>query len=162
MTQRNVLKATVPDRMFRLPKPACVSLLCAWARHLKTRTQRSQAICSSVLPASKTPVNQKIYHHNILQHLYPAQTQTRTKKEIPNSYIKLLNYQHPIVRFLQKMRACSRSKSPQLITTLVPITNYISPNSTDHPQVKKHCIDNFFTDHDFWATCACPEKTELP
>ena len=36
-----------------------LSLLCAWARHLKTRTQRSQAICTSVLPASKTPVNQK-------------------------------------------------------------------------------------------------------
>ena len=25
-----------------------------------------------------------------------------------------------------------------------------------------HCIENFLTVHDFWATCACPEKTELP
>ena len=30
-----------------------LSLLCAWARHLKTCTQRSQAICTSVLAASK-------------------------------------------------------------------------------------------------------------
>ena len=45
--------------------------------------------------------------------------------------------------------------------TLVQITNYTSPNSTDRPQVNIHCIENFFTVHDFWATCACPEKTEL-
>ena len=36
-----------------------LSLLCAWARHLKTRTQRSQAICTSVLPVSKTPESKK-------------------------------------------------------------------------------------------------------
>jgi len=28
--------------------------------------------------------------------------------------------------------------------------------------VNTHCIENFFTVHDFWATCACPEKIELP
>jgi len=56
-----------------------LSLQCTWARHLKTRTQRIQAIWTSVLPASKTPVNQKIYHPNPL-HLYPAQTRKRTKK----------------------------------------------------------------------------------
>ena len=74
-----------------------LSLLCAWERDLNTRTQRRQAICTSVLPASKTPVNQKSlsYHLNTL-HLYPAQTRKRTKKELPNSYIKLLKYRHPI------------------------------------------------------------------
>jgi len=25
-----------------------------------------------------------------------------------------------------------------------------------------HCIEKFFTVHDFWAICACPEKPELP
>ena len=25
-----------------------------------------------------------------------------------------------------------------------------------------HCIENPFIVHDFWATCACPEKTEFP
>ena len=25
-----------------------------------------------------------------------------------------------------------------------------------------HCIQKFFTVHDFWETCACPEKSELP
>jgi len=50
-----------------------LSLLCAWARHWKTRTQRSQAICTSLLPASKIPLNQKIYHLNTL-HLYAAKT----------------------------------------------------------------------------------------
>jgi len=60
-----------------------------------------QAICTSVLPTSETPVIKKIYHLN----LYPAKTtktQKRTKKELPNSLIKLFNYRHPIVRFLQK------------------------------------------------------------
>jgi len=45
---------------------------------------------------------------------------------------------------------------------LVEITNYTSPNYTDDLQVNIHCIENFFTVHDFWATCACPEKIELP
>jgi len=46
--------------------------------------------------------------------------------------------------------------------TLVQITNYTSPNCADRPQVNIHCIENLFTVHDFWATCACPEKTKLP
>ena len=25
-----------------------------------------------------------------------------------------------------------------------------------------HCTEKFLTVHDFWVTCACPEKTELP
>jgi len=42
MAQHNVLKAMVPDRSIGLPIHLSVlSLLCAWARHLKTRTQRS-------------------------------------------------------------------------------------------------------------------------
>ena len=55
-TQR--LKATVPDRRVWLLHLPVLSLLCAWTRHLKTRTRR-QAICTSVLPASTTPVNKK-------------------------------------------------------------------------------------------------------
>ena len=43
-----------------------------------------------------------------------------------------------------------------------PDTNYTSTNCTDRPQVNIHCIEHFFIVHDFWATCACPEKTELP
>ena len=44
-------------RRFRIegshsPHLPVLSLLCAWARHLKTRTQRGQAICTSVRPAS--------------------------------------------------------------------------------------------------------------
>ena len=100
----------------------------------------------------------KIYHLYTL-HLYPAQTRKRTKKELPNSYIKLLNYRHPIVRFLQKTRAWSRSKSLWPMTTLVQITHHTSPNYANRPQLNIHCIQIFFTVHDF---CACPEKTELP
>jgi len=94
MTQRNVLWARVPDRMVWLPAPACVIAAVRLSKALKDATQRSQAICTSVLSASKTPVNKKIYHLNAL-HLYPAQTRKRTKKELPNSYIKLLNYRYP-------------------------------------------------------------------
>ena len=50
----------------------------------------------------------------------------------------------------------------QPIMTLVQITNYTSPNCTDWPQVNIHCIEHLFTVHEFWATCACPGKTELP
>ena len=50
----------------------------------------------------------------------------------------------------------------QPIMTLVQITNYTGPNCTDQPQVNIHCIENFFTVHDFWATCACPEKKSCP
>jgi len=28
--------------------------------------------------------------------------------------------------------------------------------------VDTHCIENFFTLHGFWATCACPKKQSLP
>ena len=46
------LKATVPiERSDSLHLPV-LSLLCAWARHFKTRTQRGQAICTSVRLAS--------------------------------------------------------------------------------------------------------------
>ena len=40
-----------------------------------------------------------------------TKTRKRTKKELPNPYIKLLNYRHPFVRFLLKTRSWSRSKS---------------------------------------------------
>jgi len=40
-----------------------------------------------------------------------VQTQKPAKKELPNSYIKLLHYPRPIVRFLQKTKAWSRSNS---------------------------------------------------
>ena len=66
MTQRNVLKATVPDRMVWLPKPACVIAAVRLSKALETSTQRSQAICKSVLPASKTLFDQK----NILSTLW--------------------------------------------------------------------------------------------
>jgi len=59
MAQRNVLKATVQDRMVRLPKPAYVIAAVRLSKALKTRTQRSQAICKSLLPASKTLFDQK-------------------------------------------------------------------------------------------------------
>jgi len=58
MTQRNVLKATVPGRMILLPKTACV-IADVHLSKAQTRTQRSQAIRTSVLPASTTPVNKK-------------------------------------------------------------------------------------------------------
>jgi len=133
-----------------------LSLLCAWARHLKTRTQRSQAICTSVLSASKTPVNQKIYQLNAL-HLYPAQTRKRTKKELPNSYIKLLNYRHPF-DFHRKWGLGpdhshhNRSRLwSRLHTALAQITRIALKWI--------YTIQNFFTVKDF---CARPQKTELP
>ena len=42
---------------------------------------------------------------------------------------------------------------------MVHITHYTSPSCTDRLQMNIHCIQSFFTVHDF---CACPNKTELP
>ena len=60
---------------------------------LKGDKQSARPCC----PLQKLLLIKKVYHLNTL-HLYPAQTQKRSKKELPNSYIKL--YRHPIVRFL--------------------------------------------------------------
>ena len=51
-------------------------------RQSKTHTETSQAICTYVLPADNTLVNQKIYHLNTL-HLYPAKMNkdSKTNKE---------------------------------------------------------------------------------
>jgi len=109
-----------------------LSLLYTWARHLDAHSKEPSNlhVCAA---ASKTPVNQKIYHLNTL-HLYPAQTRKRTKKELANCYAKLFNYRHPIVRFLRNRRAWTRSKSLWPITTLVQITNYTSPNKRIAPK----------------------------
>jgi len=56
--------------------------------------------------ALKLLLIEKIFHLHTL-HLYPAKTPKRTKKLLPNSYIKLLTYRRPIVRFLQKTKASS-------------------------------------------------------
>jgi len=84
MTQRNVLKATVPDRMVRLPKPACVIAVVRLSKALKDAHSKvpSNLHVRGARPASKTPVNQKIYQLNTL-HLYPAKTNkgSKTNKE---------------------------------------------------------------------------------
>ena len=61
MTERNVLKATVPNRMVWLPKPACVIAAVLLSKALKDAHSKGdkQSARTSVLPASKTPVNQK-------------------------------------------------------------------------------------------------------
>jgi len=72
-------------------------------RWSKIHTQTSQAICMYVLPASKTLVKSKksiILTNCTSTQRKRTKTRKRTKKELPNSYIKLLNYRHPIVRFL--------------------------------------------------------------
>ena len=120
MMQHNVLKVTVPDRMVWLRNLPVLLLLCAWARHLKTRTQRSQAICTSLLPASKSPVNTK----SIILTPCTSTQRKRTKKELPDSYTKLLNYRHRIVGFLQKL-------NEDLVQIKVTITNHdVGPNYT--------------------------------
>jgi len=54
MAQRNVLKSK--------GLTPYTSLLCAWARHLKMRTQRDQAIRTYVRPLLKLLLIKKIYH----------------------------------------------------------------------------------------------------
>ena len=81
-------------------------------RTLKWAKQSARTFC----PLLKLLLIKKIYHLNTLTPCTSTQrkrtkTRKRTKKELPNSYIKLLNYRHPIVRFLQKTRAWCRSKS---------------------------------------------------
>jgi len=65
-------------------------------RAFKGDKQSARQCC----PLLKLLSIKKIYHLNTL-HLYSAQTRKRTKKELPNSYMELLNYRDLIVRFLQ-------------------------------------------------------------
>jgi len=44
MTQRNVLKATVPDRMVWLPKPACVIAAMRFSKALKDAHSKETSI----------------------------------------------------------------------------------------------------------------------
>jgi len=129
----------------------------------QTRTQWHQAICTSVLPASETPVNQKIYHLNTL-HLCPVKTNkdSKTNKErVTEFFNQAVELSTSDCSIFTENEGLVQIKSLQPITTLVLITNCTSPNYTDRPQVNIHCIENFFTAHDFWATCACPEKNRV-
>jgi len=78
VAQRNVLKATVPDRMVRLPKPACVIAAVRMSKALKEAKQSARPCC----PLPKLLLIKTIYHLNTL-HLYPAKTNkdSKTNKE---------------------------------------------------------------------------------
>jgi len=70
--------------MVWLPKPACVIASVRLRKALKGAKQSARPRC----PLQKLLLIKKVYHLNTL-HLYPVQTRKRTKKELPNSYIKL-------------------------------------------------------------------------
>jgi len=121
---------------FRIEGSDCLhlpalSLLCAWARNLKTRTQTRQEIDTYVRPASEAPVNQKKYIIFNTLHLHPAQSRKRTKKELPNSCIKLLNYRHPIVRFLQKTRVRFLQKTVETCNQVCRVLRSSGKNSKE-------------------------------
>ena len=91
-----------------------LSLLCAWTRHLKTRTQRSQAICTSVLSLLKLLLIKKyiILILNTL-HLYPAKTNkdSKTNKERVTGFLyKALELPTSDFRFLQKAKFLTSAK----------------------------------------------------
>jgi len=93
----------------------------------QTRTPRSQATCTSVLPASKTPVNQKkIYHLNTL-HLYP----TKTNKE------RITEFLYQAVE-LSTSDCSILTENEGLVQIKVTITNHdVGPDYTRH-QPKLH------------------------
>ena len=136
-----------------------LSLLCAWARHLKTRTQRSQAICTSLLPASKTPVNQKIYHLKTL-HFYAAKTNKERVTGFLYQAVELPTSDCWI--FTEIKRGLGPDQSPYnqsrrwsgLHTKLA----HIARNA---PKWIYTVLKIFFTVHGFWATCTYPEFTVL-
>jgi len=74
----------------------------------------------------------------------------------------MLNFRHPVVRFLQKTMG--------LVQIKVTISNYDFGLDYKLHEPKLHrsppsdCILywKFFHRSRFWVTCACPEKTELP
>ena len=76
-------------------------------------------------PGIKTPVNQKNLSSLIPCSCTAAQTRKRTKKELLNSYIKLLTYRHPNVRFF--------TENESLIQIKVIITSHdFGPDYTLH------------------------------
>jgi len=130
-------------------------LLCTWARHLKTGTQRSQAICTSVVPASNTPINKKIDYINTL-HLYPTKTNKHSKVNKESYRILISSCWTTDIQLFDFYRKrglgpdqshCNQSRLwSRLQTTLAKITRIAT---------KWTFIESFFTVHDFWATCAC-------
>jgi len=68
MTQRNVLKAAVPDRMVWLPKPACVIAAVRMSKALKGAKQSARPCCQLL----QLLLIKNIYHNTL--HLYPAKT----------------------------------------------------------------------------------------
>ena len=138
-----------------------LSLLCAWARRLKTRTQRSQAIYTCCPLLKLLLIKTSII-------LTPCtSTQRKLENEQRKSYqilisscwtteIRLFDFCRkrglgPDQSHYNQSRLGSRLQS-----TLAQITR-ITPKWI----YTVHCIENFFTVHDFWATCACPKKNRV-
>jgi len=77
------LKATVPDRRVWLPTLPVLSLLCTWARRLKTRTQRCLAICTSVRPSSTEDCT--------------SGNKTRTQHACDSVPIRIVSYSYTVI-----------------------------------------------------------------
>jgi len=82
MAQRNVLKATVPDRSVWLPTPACVIAAVRFSKALNDAHSKEPSNLHVRAAASKTPVIKNINHLNTL-HLHPA----KTNKERFNEFL---------------------------------------------------------------------------
>ena len=165
-----------------------LSLLCASASHLKTRTQRSRAICTSVLPASKTPDNKQ---KSII--LTPCtSTQRKFENEQRKGYrilisscwttnIRLFDFYRkrglgPDQSHYNQSRLWSRLQTtPAQITRIMPkwiytVLKFFSPFTIfEQLALKKqscsenfHCIEYIFYHSGFLTTCACPENRVCP
>jgi len=122
-------------------------------RRLK-RTKQSARTCFLLL---KLLLIKKICQLNTL-HLYPAKTNKERVTEFLYQAVELSTSNCSIF-----------TENEDLVQIKVTITNHdVGPDYTLHkpklhgsPPSELHCIETFFTVHDFWATCACPEKNRV-
>jgi len=126
-----------------------LSLLCAWARHLKTHTQRRETIRTYARSASITAVNQKksitlTPCTSALNILFYNQgfwaTWVCPEKQSVLWKFSLHWIYFCIQDFEQRTCACPKKQSCAEIS---------------------HCIEILFIIQDFWTTCTCLEKQSV-
>jgi len=136
-----------------------VLLLCAWARHLKTRTQRDQAICTSVRPTSTEDCT--------------SGNETRTQNACSRAWSRSKSLQ-PVTTLVQITYHTSPNNTDHyqvnihwihFIENFFTVQYFLAtcacPEKQSVPWI--HCIEHiFFIIQDFWSTCACPENRVCP
>jgi len=129
---RNAMVKSDCSRSKGLTPYTCLCYRCCALEKVTTRTQRGQAIYTSVRLASTEDCI--------------SGNETRTQNACVSVPIRIASYSYTVIVQRTVLYECyvKLHWSPQVSICWI------------------HCIENFFTVQDFWGTCACPEKQSVP